>query len=201
MNQRNLSMLCDFYELTMGNGYFKEGFDKKIAYFDVFFRNVPDGGGFAIAAGLEQVVEYIQQLHFDDEDIEFLREKHIFDEQFLTYLRNFHFSGDIYAVPEGTPVFPGEPILTVRAAGAEPSDHDRHQGMPDCSGSPGARGIGVWLPSCPGRGRSYHRRKSGLYRRLCRHRLHHQRPNVWCSCFGHHGPQLGAAVPHGVRGL
>ena len=63
MNQRNLSMLCDFYELTMGNGYFKEGFDKKIAYFDVFFRNVPDGGGFAIAAGLEQVVEYIQQLH------------------------------------------------------------------------------------------------------------------------------------------
>ena len=119
MNQRNLSMLCDFYELTMGNGYFKEGFDKKIAYFDVFFRNVPDGGGFAIAAGLEQVVEYIQQLHFDDEDIEFLREKHIFDEQFLTYLRNFHFSGDIYAVPEGTPVFPGEPILTVRAPAIE----------------------------------------------------------------------------------
>ena len=115
MNQRNLSMLCDFYELTMGNGYFKEGFGKKIAYFDVFFRNVPDGGGFAIAAGLEQVVEYIQQLHFNDEDIEFLRGKQIFDEDFLTYLRNFHFSGDIYAVPEGTPVFPGEPILTVRA--------------------------------------------------------------------------------------
>ena len=109
MNQRNLSMLCDFYELTMGNGYLKEGIGKKIAYFDVFFRNVPDGGGFAIAAGLEQVVEYIQQLHFNDEDIEFLRGKHIFDEDFLTYLRNFHFSGDIYAVPEGTPVFPGEP--------------------------------------------------------------------------------------------
>ena len=119
MNQRNLSMLCDFYELTMGNGYFKHGFEKKIAYFDVFFRNVPDGGGFAIAAGLEQVVEYIQQLHFDDEDIEFLRGKGIFDEQFLTYLRNFHFSGDIYAVPEGTPVFPGEPILTVRAPAIE----------------------------------------------------------------------------------
>ena len=119
MNQRNLSMLCDFYELTMGNGYFKEGFGKKIAYFDVFFRNVPDGGGFAIAAGLEQVVEYIQQLHFNDEDIEFLRGKQIFDEDFLTYLRNFHFSGDIYAVPEGTPVFPGEPILTVRAPAIE----------------------------------------------------------------------------------
>ena len=119
MNQRNLSMLCDFYELTMGNGYFKEGFGKKIAYFDVFFRNVPDGGGFAIAAGLEQVVEYVQQLHFNDEDIEFLRGKQIFDEDFLTYLRNFHFSGDIYAVPEGTPVFPGEPILTVRAPAIE----------------------------------------------------------------------------------
>ena len=119
MNQRNLSMLCDFYELTMGNGYLKEGIGKKIAYFDVFFRNVPDGGGFAIAAGLEQVVEYIQQLHFNDEDIEFLRGKHIFDEDFLTYLRNFHFSGDIYAVPEGTPVFPGEPILTVRAPAIE----------------------------------------------------------------------------------
>ena len=103
----------------MGNGYLKEGIGKKIAYFDVFFRNVPDGGGFAIAAGLEQVVEYIQQLHFNDEDIEFLRGKHIFDEDFLTYLRNFHFSGDIYAVPEGTPVFPGEPILTVRAPSIE----------------------------------------------------------------------------------
>lgn len=103
----------------MGNGYLKEGIGKKIAYFDVFFRNVPDDGGFAIAAGLEQVVEYIQQLHFNDEDIEFLRGKHIFDEDFLTYLRNFHFSGDIYAVPEGTPVFPGEPILTVRAPAIE----------------------------------------------------------------------------------
>ena len=119
MDQRNLSMLCDFYELTMGNGYLEMGFDQKIAYFDVFFRNVPDGGGFAIAAGLEQVVEYIQQLHFSEDDIEFLKSKNIFSEKFLDYLRNFHFSGDIYAVREGTPIFPGEPILTVRAPALE----------------------------------------------------------------------------------
>ena len=119
MDQRNLSMLCDFYELTMGNGYLEMGFNQKIAYFDVFFRNVPDGGGFAIAAGLEQVVEYIQQLHFSEDDIEFLKSKNIFSEKFLDYLRNFHFSGDIYAVREGTPIFPGEPILTVRAPALE----------------------------------------------------------------------------------
>ncbi len=119
MNERNLSLLCDFYELTMGNGYFQKNFAQKIAYFDVFFRTVPDGGGFAIAAGLEQVVEYIQQLHFSEEDIAFLRKKEIFDEGFLDYLKNFRFSGDIYAVPEGTPVFPGEPILTVRAPAIE----------------------------------------------------------------------------------
>ena len=115
----NLTMLCDFYELTMGNGYFVDGKADQICYFDVFFRNVPDGGGFAIAAGLEQVVEYIQQLHFSEDDIEFLKSKNIFSEKFLDYLRNFHFSGDIYAVREGTPIFPGEPILTVRAPALE----------------------------------------------------------------------------------
>ena len=119
MDQRNLSMLCDFYELTMGNGYFQKGFGNKIAYFDVFFRSVPDGGGYAIAAGLQQVIEYIQQLHFTREDIAFLRGKGIFDEGFLQYLADFRFTGDIYAVPEGTPVFPQEPILTVRAPAIE----------------------------------------------------------------------------------
>ena len=119
MDTRNLSMLFDFYEVTMGNGYFKKGMQDRICYFDVFFRAVPDGGGFAIAAGLEQVVEYIQQLHFSEEDIEYLRGKGLFDEEFLDYLRHFKFSGDIYAVPEGTPVFPHEPILTVRAPAIE----------------------------------------------------------------------------------
>ena len=119
MNCDNLTMLCDFYELTMSNGYFKNGFYKRMTYFDVFFRNVPDNGGFAIAAGLEQVVDYIENLHFSKEDIDFLRSKKIFDEEFLDYLKDFRFSGDIYAVPEGTPVFPHEPILTVKAPAIE----------------------------------------------------------------------------------
>ena len=102
----NMSMLCDFYELTMGNGYLKNGYKDKICYFDVFFRRCPDDAGFAIAAGLEQVVKYIQQLHFSEEDIAYLRGRNLFCEEFLTYLRNFHFHGDIWAVPEGTPIFP-----------------------------------------------------------------------------------------------
>ena len=115
-NQKlNLTMLCDFYELTMGNGYFKCGYQDRITYFDVFFRTVPDGGGFAIAAGLEQIVRYIQDLHFSEEDIAYLRGRGIFCEEFLNYLREFRFTGDIWAVPEGTPIFPREPIVTVRA--------------------------------------------------------------------------------------
>ena len=111
----NLTMLCDFYELTMSQGYFANGYRDRITYFDVFFRQCPDGGGFAIAAGLEQIIEYIQQLHFSEADIQYLREKKLFDEDFLEYLRDFRFTGDIWAVPEGTPIFPKEPILTVRA--------------------------------------------------------------------------------------
>ncbi len=116
---RNMTMLCDFYELTMGNGYFAVGYKDRICYFDVFFRRCPDGGGFAIAAGLEQVVDYIQNLHFSQEDIDYLRGKKLFSEEFLEYLENFKFTGDIWAVPEGTPVFPKEPILTVRAKAIE----------------------------------------------------------------------------------
>ena len=112
---RNLTMLCDFYELTMGNGYFVKGMQDRIVYFDVFYRNNPDNGGFAVVAGLEQVVEYINNLHFTDEDIAYLRGRKLFSEAFLDYLKNFHFTGDIWAVPEGTPVFPREPLITVRA--------------------------------------------------------------------------------------
>ena len=111
----NMTMLCDFYELTMGNGYFDHGLKDRITYFDVFFREVPDGGGVAIAAGLEQVIDYIENLHFSDEDIAYLRGRNLFSEDFLTYLKNFRFTGDIWAVPEGTPIFPREPIMTVRA--------------------------------------------------------------------------------------
>ena len=114
-NKLNMTMLCDFYELTMGNGYFQAGYKDRITYFDVFFRDVPDRGGFAICAGLEQLIDYIQDLHFDDEDIDYLRSKNLFDEQFLEYLHNFKFTGDIWAIPEGTPIFPREPVVVVRA--------------------------------------------------------------------------------------
>ena len=115
----NLTMLCDFYELTMGNGYFEKGYRDRICYFDVFFRKCPDGGGFAIAAGLEQIINYIQDLHFSAEDIEYLRKRKLFSEDFLKYLADFKFTGDIWAVPEGTPIFPHEPIITVRAKAIE----------------------------------------------------------------------------------
>ena len=117
--KQNYTMLFDFYEMTMSNGYFQTGLAERICYFDVFFRSVPDGGGFAIAAGLEQVVDYIRNLRFDEGDIDYLRGKGLKDEAFLDYLCRFRFTGDIWAVPEGTPVFPREPILTVRAPAIE----------------------------------------------------------------------------------
>ena len=115
----NLTMLCDFYELTMGNGYFQNGYKDRITYFDVFFREVPDKGGFAICAGLDQIIEYIEDLHFDEEDLEYLRNRNLFSKDFLDYLRDFRFTGDIWAIPEGTPIFPNEPVLTVRAPAIE----------------------------------------------------------------------------------
>ena len=115
----NLTMLCDFYELTMGNGYFNCGYRDRITYFDVFFRKVPDAGGFAVVAGLDQIIDYVQDLHFSEEDIAYLRSRDLFTEEFLEYLRDFRFTGDIWAVPEGTPIFPGEPIITVRAPAIE----------------------------------------------------------------------------------
>ena len=115
----NLAMLCDFYEFTMGNGYLKNNLHKRNTYFDVFFRNIPDNGGFAIAAGLQQVIEYIEDLHFNKEDIEYFRSKNIFSDDFLDYLKDFRFTGDIYAVPEGTCIFPREPIMTIKAPAVE----------------------------------------------------------------------------------
>ena len=114
MKTEKLELITDFYEFTMSNGYLLKNMND-IAYFDVFFRKVPDKGGYAIVAGLEQVIEFIENLKFDDEDIEYLKNQNIFSQEFLDYLKNFKFSGDIWAVPEGTVVFPGEPLLTVRA--------------------------------------------------------------------------------------
>ena len=104
----------DFYELTMANGYLRNGIEGKIAYFEMFFRKVPDEGGFAIMAGVEQVIEYIKNLRFDDEDLDYLRGKRMFSDEFIDYLRSFNFACDVWAMPEGTPVFPYEPIITVR---------------------------------------------------------------------------------------
>lgn len=114
ITKENLTMLTDFYEITMANGYFANGMGDEIAYFDMFFRRVPDGGGYAIMAGVEQVIEYLKNLKFEKEDIDYLRGKGCFSEEFLAYLENFKFSCDVWAIEEGTPIFPHEPILTVR---------------------------------------------------------------------------------------
>ena len=114
MDKINYTMLTDFYEITMANGFFNEGFKDKTVYFDMFFRTIPDGGGFAVMAGVEQMIEYLKNLHFDSEDIEYLRSKNMFSEKFLKYLEDFKFSCDVWAIPEGTPIFPGEPLVTVK---------------------------------------------------------------------------------------
>ncbi len=115
----NLTMLMDFYELTMSKGYFDHDMQDQIAYFDMFYRRTPDKGGYAIMAGVEQLIGYLKNLSFEKEDIEFLRSKNMFDEEFLKYLENFKFKADVWAVPEGTPIFPGEPIVTVRGTAIE----------------------------------------------------------------------------------
>ena len=114
VEEKNLTMLTDFYEITMANGYLKSGMMNDIAYFDMFFRRVPDEGGYAIMAGIEQLVEYLDNLEFTEEDIAYIRGKGIFCAEFLDYLKNFKFECDVWAVPEGTPIFPHEPIVTVR---------------------------------------------------------------------------------------
>lgn len=115
MNNQRLELVADFYEYTMANGYFNKNMQDRIAYFDVFFRKVPDEGGYAIVAGLEQIINYIRNLSFDEEDINYLRKQNKFSEEFLNYLENFRFTGDIWAIPEGTVVFPNEPLITVKA--------------------------------------------------------------------------------------
>ena len=113
--ERNLSMLMDFYELTMSNGYFVNGLSDTIVYFDMFYRKNPDGAGYSIVAGLEQLIHFIKNLKFTEDDIDYLRSKGILSEEFLQYLLTFKFTGDIYAIPEGTPVFPNEALVTVKS--------------------------------------------------------------------------------------
>lgn len=112
--RKNLTMLADFYEFTMANGYLENGMGNQIAYFDMFFRTIPDDGGFAIMAGVEQLIEYLRNLRFDEEDIAYFESKKIFSENFINYLKSFKFECDVWAIPEGTPIFPQEPIVVVR---------------------------------------------------------------------------------------
>lgn len=115
MDNRKLELVTDFYEFTMSNGYFAKGISNRISYFDVFFREIPDGGGYVIFAGLEQIIDYIKNLKFDDSDINYLKSTNKFSDEFLDYLKSFKFTGTIWAVPEGTVVFPNEPLITVKA--------------------------------------------------------------------------------------
>lgn len=155
--EKNLTMLLDFYELTMANGYFKLGVGNQTAVFDMFFRKIPDQAGFAICAGLEQLIDYFENLHFTKEDIEYLRGRGMFDEDFLDYLANFHFECDVWAVPEGTPIFPNEPVLIVKGPIIQAQlvenngtfNHqspisDRYQIQPDCPRGTGTLHYGIW---------------------------------------------------------
>ncbi len=117
--KKNLSLLCDFYEFTMANGYLKSGLAEKICYFEVYFRRAPDNSSFVITAGLERILQFICDLHFDEEDIEFFRKKGIFSEEFLEFLANFKFSGDVWAMREGEVAFAHEPILIIKAPAAQ----------------------------------------------------------------------------------
>ena len=114
-DSRNISMMMDFYEMTMANGYFATGGTNTKVAFDVFYRRNPDSGGFAIFAGLEQIIEYVENMKFSAEDVEYFRSQNLFSEDFLNYLANFHFHGDIYAFPEGTIMYPNEPVMIVIA--------------------------------------------------------------------------------------
>ena len=165
MEKSNLTMLTDFYEITMANGYFCTDMADNIACFDMFFRRIPDDGGYAIMAGLEQVIEYLENLEFTDEDIEYLRKQKMFSEDFLKYLSEFKFTCDVWAIPEGTPIFPGEPILTVRGPPPEP---DRNKSEQDRSCCSRASCNGIWHEkSARHSGRSI-RCACCIYRWMCR---------------------------------
>lgn len=189
LSKNNLTMLTDFYEITMANGFFATGQGEKTVYFDMFFRTIPDGGGLAIMAGVEQVINYMKNLSFTEEDLTFLREKKMFDERFLEYLRNFRFSCDVWAVPEGTPVFPHEPIVTVRGPAMQAQFVEtmvlvlvNHQSLIATKSSRivrAAQGRPVMefgSRPCAGLRRRYLRCPRLLHRRLLRHCLHDCRP-------------------------
>ena len=206
MEKSNLTMLTDFYEITMANGYFCTDMADNIACFDMFFRRIPDDGGYAIMAGLEQVIEYLENLEFTDEDIEYLRKQKMFSEDFLKYLSEFKFTCDVWAIPEGTPIFPGEPILTVRGPVMQAQFVEtmillivNHQSLIATKAS---RIVRAAAASCNGIWHEKSARHSGrsircaccIYRWMCRDSMYDFRsrfrdPGTW-----DHGSQLGADV-------
>ena len=207
-NKMNLTMLTDFYELTMANGYFETGMADDIAYFDMFFRRVPDGGGYAIMAGVEQMIDYLRNLKFTDEDIEYLRGKNLFCEDFLQYLREFKFQCDVWAVPEGTPIFPHEPIVTVRGPVIQAQFIEtmilltiNHQSLIATKANRIVRAAKGRHENSPRRRGSHIRSQGCIYRRMCRYGLRHSRQRLRHIGSGHHGSQLGTDVSGRVFGI
>lgn len=204
MSKRNLTLLTDLYELTMMQGYFYAKDANETVIFDAFYRDNPDGNGFAIAARAgAQVIEYIEDLHFDPEDIDYLRSTGIFKEDFLEYLADFKFTGDIYAVPEGTVVFPREPLVKVIAPIMQAQLVEtallniiNHQSLIATKTSRivhaarRRRSHGIWSPQGPGTGRRHLRSQGGHDRRLYRHLQRALRPDVRRTSEGDPRPQL-----------
>ena len=204
MSKRNLTLLTDLYELTMMQGYYEKGQNENVI-FDVFFRQNPCNNGYSVCAGLDQVIDYIKNLHFTYDDVDYLRGLGIFKEDFLHYLSGFHFSGDIYAIPEGTVVFPKEPLLKVVAPIMEAQLVEtailniiNHQSLIATKTSRivfAANGDGIRPSPCPGTGCRIIRCKSSDDRRMCRYFQCTCRTDVRRSCYGNPRAQLDHEFP------
>ena len=193
---RNISMMMDLYEMTMANGYFAHHETQPRVIFDIFYRKNPDEGGFAIFAGLEQMIEYVENMHFTEEDIAYFESLNLFSGEFLAYLKDFHFSGDIYAFPEGTVMYPNEPCVTVVAPLIDAQlvetallalvNHQPYR--------PGGRWqgrVGFWRPQGTQHGCCRIRCPGGVYCRGCRHGNGAGGTEVQHPCQRYHGTQLG----------
>ena len=205
---RNLTMMTDLYELTMMNGYLRFGMENNRACFDIFYRKQGDMTAYAVAAGLEQAIDYVRNLHFSNEDIAYLRSLNIFDEAFLARLATLHFTGEILAVPEGTIIFPGEPIVRVIAPIMEAQLLEtallniiNHQTLIATKASrvvqaaPRRQRAGIWPSPRAGTGRRYLRRACSRNRRLSGDKQRAHRPALRRSCRRHACTQLGHVFP------
>ena len=202
-SQKNLTMIMDLYELTMSNGIFDSEMRDETVYFDMFFRRVPDDGGYAVMAGIEQLIEYMNNLEFDESDIAYLKGLKLFSEDFIEYLRTFKFTCDVWAMPEGTVIFPHEPIVTVRGPAMQAMMLEtmllltiNHQSLIATKANRivrAAAGYGIRRTQSARLRRGILRRKGGGYRRLHGHLVHTYRKGFRRSGFGYNGAQLGTA--------